>query len=72
MKEEYPEGIYQNITIKLNRHSEELYSVFCPEWKCHFHTKTPAKAVQELVSEIMEHNKLEANLSQIRNENTDK
>jgi hypothetical protein len=55
-KEEYPEGICKEITIKIYRLSDQEYGVYCPEWNCEFYAKDPAKKVQELVSEIVEHN----------------
>ena len=62
-KEEYPEGLYRNITIRVNLQSDESYCVECPEWRFEVHRKNPdhvVTVVKELVSEIMEHNKNES------------
>ena len=62
-KEEYPEGLYRNITIRINLESDGYYFIVCPEWRFEVHRKNPdhvVTVVKELVSEIMEHNKNES------------
>jgi len=60
MKEQYPEGLYTNVNIKLKLDEKTgIYMVYCPEWKYEGHSKNPEHLINLLVNEIINHNNLE-------------
>lgn len=57
MDEQYPEGLYQEITINLSLDDSGVYCIQCPQWKFESHSTNPAHIVLELVREITQHNR---------------
>lgn len=55
--ESYPEGLYENISIKLRLEKDTgFYVVYCPEWKYETVSKNPGLAISVLLDEIIKHN----------------
>lgn len=60
MEEQYPEGLYTNVNIKLTLDKNTgMYMVYCPEWKYEGYSKTPENLINLLVNEIINHNNIE-------------
>lgn len=65
----YPEGVYKNVTIEAKMDDDGVWSVYCPQWQCELHDKNLTRCVAGLVAEIEAHN--DGELAELKRYNPD-